>query len=157
LVSATVPLDEIYRDVVLDHYRSPRGRKELASPDARAEGKNPLCGDELTLQLNLEGDRIKDVSVQAHGCSISVASGSMLAELLPGKTLEEAQQVMAAFKALMHGEPLPEGLDIGDLDALQGVSKFPVRVKCALLAWTTLQDALGLGPNRSDQKNGIQT
>jgi nitrogen fixation NifU-like protein len=155
LALATVPLDEIYRDVVLDHYRSPRGRKELASADARAEGKNPLCGDELTLQLKFEGDRIKDVSVQAHGCSISVASGSMLAELLPGKTREEAQKVMAAFKALMHGEPLPEGLDIGDLDALEGVKKFPVRVKCALLAWTTLQDALGEGTKRGGTEDGI--
>jgi nitrogen fixation NifU-like protein len=155
LVSATVPLDEIYRDVVLDHYRSPRGRKELASSDARAEGKNPLCGDELSLQLKFEGDRIVDVSVQAHGCSISVASGSMLAELLPGKTREEAVQVMAAFKALMHGEPVPDDLDIGDLDALEGVSKFPVRVKCALLAWTTLQDALGEGTTDAPTKNGI--
>jgi len=155
LVSATVPLDEIYRDVVLDHYRSPRGRKALATSDAEAEGKNPLCGDELTLQLEFEGDRIKDVSVQAHGCSISVASGSMLAELLPGKTREEALKVLAAFKALMHGEALPEDLDMGDLDALQGVSKFPVRVKCALLAWTTLQDALGLGPNRGATESGI--
>ena len=143
MVLPTVHLDEIYRDVVLDHYRQPRGRKPIDDPDHQAEGQNPLCGDELTLALKFDGDRIQGVSVQARGCSISVASGSMLAELLPGKTRKEALIILAAFKALMHGEPLPEGLDIGDLDALEGVRKFPVRVKCALLAWTTLQDALG--------------
>ena len=149
MVLPTVPLDDIYRDVVLDHYRSPRGRAEIASPDTRAEGQNPLCGDEVTLALKFEGERIKEVAVQGRGCSISVASGSMLAELLPGKTKEEAQRILEAFKALMHGRPAPEGLDLGDLDALEGVKKFPVRVKCALLAWTTLEDALHPRPSNS--------
>ena len=151
----TVHLDEIYRDVVLDHYRQPRGRKPLDDPDHQAEGQNPLCGDELTLALKFQGDRIESVSVQAHGCSISVASGSMLAELLPGKTRREALTILAAFKSLMHGEPLPAGLDIGDLDALEGVKKFPVRVKCALLAWTTLAEALGEGSVNGSSNNGI--
>jgi nitrogen fixation NifU-like protein len=154
LVLPTVPLAEIYRDVVLDHYRSPRGRAEIASPDARAEGQNPLCGDEVTLALRYNGDRISEVAVKGRGCSISVASGSMLAELLPGKTREEAVRILAAFKALMHGQPIPEGMDVGDLDALEGVNKFPVRVKCALLAWTTLEDALS--PGGSKQK-GLTT
>lgn len=148
MVLPTVPLDEIYRDVVLDHFRSPRGRTEITSPDVKAEGKNPLCGDEVTLALKLDGDRIQEVGVVGHGCSISVASGSMLAELLPGKTLEEARRILEAFKSLMHGRPLPKDLDIGDLDALEGVNKFPVRVKCALLAWTTLEDALRPGPTK---------
>jgi nitrogen fixation NifU-like protein len=143
LALPTVPLDEIYRDVVLDHYRSPRGRKELADADAQGEGQNPLCGDEVSLRIQFDGDRIKDVAVNGQGCSISVASGSMLAELLPGRTRAEAVRILKAFKAMMRGEPMPEGLDMGDLDALQGVQKFPVRVKCALLAWTTLEDALG--------------
>jgi nitrogen fixation NifU-like protein len=143
-----VPLDEIYRDVVLDHYRSPRGRTEIASPDARGEGTNPLCGDEITLALKFDGDRIQEVAVQGRGCSISVASGSMLAELLPGKTRAEAVRILDAFKALMHGHPAPEGLDLGDLDALEGVKKFPVRVKCALLAWTTLEEALTGGGSK---------
>lgn len=154
MVLPTVPLSEIYRDVVLDHYRSPRGRSEIASPDARAEGQNPLCGDEVTLALKFEDDRIRDVEVHGRGCSISVASGSMLAELLPGKTKQEAHRILHAFKALMHGRPAPEGLDLGDLDALEGVKKFPVRVKCALLAWTTLEDALGPGPSKP---GGIST
>jgi nitrogen fixation NifU-like protein len=142
-----VPLDEIYRDVVLDHYRSPRGRTPLASPDVRTEGTNPLCGDEVTLELKFEGDIISEVAVKGRGCSISVASGSMLAELLPGKTREEAARILAAFRSLMHGQKPPDGPDLGDLDALEGVNKFPVRVKCALLAWTTLEEALsGGGP-----------
>jgi nitrogen fixation protein NifU and related proteins len=149
LALPTVPLDEIYRDVVLDHYRSPRGKTEIESPDLRAEGQNPLCGDEVTLALKFNGDRIEKVFVKGQGCSISVASGSMLAELLPGKTREEADRILAAFKALMHGRPLPSDLDMGDLDALEGVNKFPVRVKCALLAWTTLEDALSPGPSKS--------
>ena len=138
----TVRLDEIYRDVVLDHYRSPRGRKKLASPDARAEGQNPLCGDEIEIELMWDGNTIKDVAVRGHGCSISVASGSMLAELLPGKTRQEAETVLATFKSMMHGEDVPDGVDIGDLDALAGVRKFPVRIKCALLAWMTLKEML---------------
>jgi len=145
----TVPLDEIYRDVVLDHYRSPRGRADIASPDAHAEGKNPLCGDEIILEINFDGDRIREVAVKGSGCSISVASGSMLAELLPGKTREEAGRILEAFKGLMHGCEAPKDLDLGDLDALQGVNKFPVRVKCALLAWITLEDALAGGGAKS--------
>ena len=150
MVLQTVPLDEMYRDVVLDHYRSPRGRREITNPDTKAEGFNPLCGDEVTLSLTFDDDRIALVSVQARGCSISVASGSMLAELLPGKTKAEALTVLKAFKAMMHGEPVPDGLDIGDLDTLEGVGKFPVRVKCALLAWTTFQDAMGEGAAAPD-------
>ena len=137
-----VQLDEIYRDVVLDHYRSPRGRTPIASPDTRAEGTNPLCGDEVTLELKFHGDRIDEVAVKGRGCSISVASGSMLAEILPGKTRAEAGRIIATFKALMHGQKAADGPDLGDLDALEGVNKFPVRVKCALLAWTTLEEAL---------------
>jgi nitrogen fixation NifU-like protein len=149
----TVPLDEIYRDVVLDHYRSPRGRKALDHADATADGQNPLCGDEVRIQIIFDGDRIKDVAVNGQGCSISIASGSMLAELLPGKTRAEAEKILDAFKAMMHGEPLPEDLDLGDLDALTGVQKFPVRVKCALLAWTTLADALKSAGSGEEKKN----
>lgn len=149
----TVQLDEIYRDVVLDHYKSPRGRNSLEKADATAEGFNPLCGDEVIIELRFDGDRIADVSVQGRGCSISVASGSMLAELLPGKTRKEAETVLNAFKAMMHGDPLPEDLDVGDLDALTGVQKFPVRIKCALLAWTTLEDAMS-DRTSSDTKEG---
>lgn len=147
-----VQLDEIYRDVVLDHYRSPRGRTPIDSPDTRAEGTNPLCGDEVTLELRFHGDRIDEVAVKGRGCSISVASGSMLAEILPGKTRDEAARIIAAFKALMHGQKPADGVELGDLDALEGVNKFPVRVKCALLAWTTLEEALA---GRGSKPRGI--
>jgi nitrogen fixation NifU-like protein len=153
LALPTVPLDEIYRDVVLDHYRSPRGRKSLEQVDAAADGQNPLCGDEVSIQIIFDGDRIKDVAVKGQGCSISIASGSMLAELLPGKTRAEAEKILAAFKAMMHGEPMPDDLDLGDLDALTGVQKFPVRVKCALLAWTTLADALKTAGGSEERKD----
>lgn len=142
MVLPTVQLDEIYRDVILDHYRSPRGRRKLSHCDCQNEGLNPTCGDEISLCVAFKGDKVDQVHADCRGCSISVASASMLAELLPGRTKEEVQELLAAFKGMMHGEPPPEGLDIGDLDALQGVQKFPVRVKCALLAWTTLEDAL---------------
>jgi nitrogen fixation NifU-like protein len=135
-------LDALYRDVVLDHYRSPRGKKPLPGADVENQGMNPVCGDEVKVYLKMEGDRIRDASIVSRGCAISVASGSMLAELLTGKTRPEVERLAEAFRALMHDQPVPEGVELGDLEALEGVKKLPVRVKCALLAWTTLRDAL---------------
>jgi nitrogen fixation NifU-like protein len=138
----TPDLDSLYRDVVLDHYRSPRGRENLANPDVVNQGVNPLCGDEVLVALKMDGGRIGKVHVHGRGCSISTASGSMMAETLAGKSREEADRILAIFRDLMRGNPPPAGADIGDLDALAGVHKFPVRIKCALLPWTTLADAL---------------
>jgi nitrogen fixation NifU-like protein len=135
-------LDDLYREVVLDHYRNPRGRKKLDHPSVHVEGFNPSCGDQVHVALSLQGDRINGVEVQCQGCSISVASGSMMAELLVGKTRQEVQRLAEAFKATMHGREPEPGLDLGDLEALEGVRRFPVRIKCALLAWTTVQEAL---------------
>lgn len=132
----------LYREVIFDHYRHPRGRAPLESPSAVNEGLNPVCGDEVKVELLLEGEKVKAVSVRGRGCAISTASGSMLAELLPGKSLEEAERLAAVVKGLMHDEGVPEGVDIGDLDALGGVKQFPVRIKCALLSWVTLLDAI---------------
>ncbi len=140
--SRTPELDSLYRDVLLDHYRSPRGRPEVADPDVVNEGQNPLCGDEVRIAVKLAQDTLGAVHVHGKGCSISVASGSMMAELVAGKPRAEAERLIAAVKGLMHGTPLPAGLETGDLDALEGIRKFPVRVKCALLPWTTLEDAL---------------
>lgn len=134
-------LDALYRDVVLDHYRNPRGRKAVAAPTCVNEGFNPVCGDQVKLSLKLEGGKVSAVEVQGRGCAISVASGSMMADLLPGKTEVDARRLLEAFKGMMHDRGAPAGLEIGDLDALEGVKKFPVRIKCALLAWTTLEDA----------------
>ena len=135
-------LDELYRDVILDHYRSPRGVQPLVRPDVSEEGYNPLCGDEVTLQLCVADGRVTDVSVRGRGCSISVASGSLLAEQLRGKTLGEVREILAAFKSMLHGESAPDERLLGDLAVLEGVKSFPVRIKCALLPWTTLEQAL---------------
>jgi nitrogen fixation NifU-like protein len=137
-----LPLDELYREVVLDHYRRPRGRAPLERVDALAHGHNPLCGDEIDLAVALDGERITGVQVTGHGCAICTASGSILAEIVPGRTAAEADRAAEAFRGVMHGNPAPEDVDLGDLELLEGVQKFPVRVKCALLPWVTLRDAL---------------
>jgi nitrogen fixation NifU-like protein len=135
-------LDDLYRDVVLDHYRSPRGREQITEPDVRQEGFNPVCGDEVVVALSLDGGEIREAQVKSRGCAISVASGSMMAEMLPGRTREEIERVSEAFRMMLHGAEVPPDLDVGDLDALRGVSRFPVRIKCAMLPWMTLQQAL---------------
>jgi nitrogen fixation NifU-like protein len=137
-----VQLDELYREVVLDHHRRPRGRAPLARVDARAHGFNPVCGDEVVLNLSVDGDRITGVQIQGRGCAICTASGSIMAELIPGRNDQEAGTLVETFRGIMHGHPAPPDADLGDLEALEGVKKFPVRVKCALLPWVTLADAL---------------
>lgn len=136
------PIDDLYREVILDHHKSPRGSEPLADYDVQAEGQNPACGDEVTLQLKFAGDRIADVGVMARGCAISTSSGSMLAEIVRGLSVAEAREVAAAFKQVLHGDTFPAEIDLGDLTALAGVGKFPVRIKCAVLPWVTLLDAI---------------
>ena len=144
-------IEELYREVILDHYRNPRNRNKIEHANAHAEGNNPLCGDELTLDLWLEDNRVAEVAIVGQGCSISQASASMMSQAIKDKTLDEVQDLIARFKAMMDIETAPTeaGLDpdrpgaaLGDLEALQGVRKFPVRIKCANLAWTTLEEAL---------------
>lgn len=146
-------LDELYRQVILDHYRNPRRRGSLSGPHVHAEGMNPSCGDEFSLDLQIEDGVITDAAIQGQGCSISQASGSMMTERIVGKTVDEARHATAIFKLMMGIEEGDDPLDperpgavLGDLEALQGVKKFPVRIKCADLPWTTLADAL----DRSD-------
>lgn len=135
-------LDDLYREVILDHYRSPHGAAPLEDATVQVEGFNPLCGDELKLDLRIVEGRIEQIHVGPTGCSLSVASASMLAQQLPGKTVAEAVQIKEMFKRVMRGEPWPEGHDPGDLEALEGVKSFPVRIKCVLLAWMALEQAL---------------
>jgi nitrogen fixation NifU-like protein len=137
-----VALDDLYREVVMDHHRRPRGRAPLGRVDATAHGFNPVCGDEVVIALALDGDRVTGVQVQGRGCAICTASGSMMAEMIPGHTAAEAEATAEAFRAVMHGAPAPAGAELGDLEALEGVRKFAVRVKCAMLPWVTLNDAL---------------
>ena len=143
-------LEELYRQVLLDHYRSPRMRGTLSGDHIHAEGLNPSCGDEFFLDLRIEDGVVTDVAINGQGCSISQASGSMMTEAILSKSVDEVREVSATFKVMMgivEGEdPLDHerpGSVLGDLEALQGVRKFPVRIKCADLAWTTLDDALG--------------
>lgn len=135
-------MNELYRDVILDHFQNPRQHGTLPAADVTAEGKNPLCGDELTLHLKIDGQRVVDLRWNGRGCSISQASTSMLADVVRGKTLAEAQQMVNAVIQMMHDGTLPESLPMGDVEVLAGVRKFPVRIKCALLAWTTLQEGI---------------
>ncbi|HET9001267.1 MAG TPA: SUF system NifU family Fe-S cluster assembly protein [bacterium] len=133
-------LDDLYRETILDHYRHPRNKGVLEGADITGEGANPLCGDEITIFLIVRDGVVRDVRFEGKGCSISQASASMMTELIKGRPVEEARGLIAAFKAMMHGEPANG--DLGDLEALQGVRKFPVRVKCATLGWVTLEGAL---------------
>lgn len=136
-------LDDLYREVILDHYRTPHGAEAIDSPAVKVEGFNPLCGDELVMELSVDdAGRISALHIEPNGCSISVASASMLVQQLSGKTLAEAIALKDTFKAVMRGGSWPQGQDFGDLEALEGVKNFPVRIKCALLAWMTLEQAL---------------
>jgi len=138
----TENLDDLYRDIIMDHYKYPRGKKRLDEADVTSEGKNPVCGDEIEMMLKLKGDKIDDVSIECLGCAISVASGSMLADTIRGKSISEVKKIAAAIKAILKGEKPDDNFDLGDLEALEGVKKFPVRIKCALLSWTTLMEGL---------------
>ena len=135
-------LDSLYRDIVLDHFRCPRGHKTIDDPDIVNQGLNPVCGDEVKVSLKLKDGCIADAAVQGRGCAISVASGSMLSEMLIGKSRHEVEILASAFRQMLHGKPIPTEVELGDLEALEGVKHLPVRVKCALLAWTTLAEAL---------------
>lgn len=143
-------LDELYREVILDHYRNPRHRGSLPAPTVSREGYNPLCGDEITLELVVDGGVVQNVGIQGGGCSISQSSASMMAEAIEGKRLEEVEALFEEFTAMMTGSDDVDADSLGDLEALSGVRKFPVRVKCATLAWHTLHEALkalGQGKN----------
>jgi nitrogen fixation NifU-like protein len=144
-----VSLDDLYRQVILDHYRKPRHAGHIEAADARAEGLNPLCGDEVTVELRIEDGKVTDVAVRGRGCSISQASGSMMADKLIGLSPTEIDELVHQVKRLLDIEPGDPGVDperpgavLGDLEALAGVRRFPVRIKCADLPWATLQEAL---------------
>ncbi|MCB1246494.1 MAG: SUF system NifU family Fe-S cluster assembly protein [Acidimicrobiia bacterium] len=142
-------LDELYRGVILDHYRNPRRKGRLSGNHIHAEGNNPSCGDEFYLDIVVEDGVVTDAAMQGQGCSISQASGSMMMEAIVGKEVTDVEDLVHKFRLMMTIEqgdnPVDEsrpGAVLGDLEALQGVRKFPVRIKCADLAWTTLTDAL---------------
>ena len=143
-------LEDLYREIILDHYRTPRNRGELPPPAAHAVGHNPLCGDEIDVYLQIEDDTVTDVKVGGQGCSISQSSASMMSQAVKGKSVAEVRALVRRFKGMMsieeeapEAEQVPDTeVKLGDLEALQGVVKFPVRIKCATLAWNTLIEAM---------------
>ncbi len=154
-------LQELYKQVILDHYRSPRNRGELTDPSGRAVGFNPLCGDEVIVTLATDGDTISDIKIAGNGCSISQSAASMMSAAVKGKPIANARQLSDAFKQMMSvheqqlesddntGDRIQPGENLGDLEALRGVVKFPVRIKCALLSWNTLLEALDADKNKT--------
>ena len=151
-------LEDLYREIILDHYRTPRNRGELPTPPAvRSEGHNPLCGDEVQVYLDVHDGTVEDIKISGQGCSISQSSASMMSQAVKGKPVDDARRIVKAFKAMMSiheqevgGDGTEAGAEpddyadvkLGDLEALRGVVKFPVRIKCATLAWNTLTQGL---------------
>jgi len=139
----TPPLNSLFQQLILEHYKTPRNRGALADADVRIEMRNPSCGDEVLLQLRFDGDQVADVAFEGVGCSISQASISMMTQLLRGKSKREALDIAERFTRMMHGDAeAARDKSLGDLRALAGVSKFPVRVKCALLGFNALEEAI---------------
>ncbi len=157
-------LEDLYREIILDHYNRPRNKGELPPPAHRTDGMNPLCGDEIAVYLVVDGTTddsiVTDISIGGQGCSISQASASMMTTAVKGKRVSEAREIITAFKAMMgirdqthdqahdqihdhdDAEPASPAVKLGDLEALRGVVKFPVRIKCATLAWNTMGQGL---------------
>jgi nitrogen fixation NifU-like protein len=135
-------LRELYQEQILEHSKTPRNFRELANANHKAEGYNPLCGDHFTIYLDLEGDKIQDVTFQGSGCAISKASASMMTQVLKGKSKEDAAKLFENFHSLVTGKSEGDRESLGKLAVFAGVCEFPVRVKCATLAWHTLQAAL---------------
>jgi len=138
-------LEELYKEVILDHYKNPRNKRDMPGADLSGSANNPLCGDEITIRARVSDGRLAEVAFEGQGCSISQASASMLTEAVGGKVVEDAGSLASDFRGMMEGRVEPSEEEFGDLIALRGVVKYPVRIKCAVLAWDVLQEALGSG------------
>ena len=149
-------LDDIYKEVILDHYKNPRNKRELPGAEFSCTRNNPLCGDEIGVFVHVEGGAIADVTFQGAGCSISQSSASMMTQAVAAKPVEDALAMAADFRGMMAGEVEPTEERFGDLVALKGVVKYPIRIKCAVLAWDVLQEALqGAGEATGTQAHSI--
>ena len=145
-------LDELYKEVILDHYRAPRNKGKLDPHDVALERNNPLCGDEIELYLKFDGENLEGIAFDGKGCSISQASASMMTEKVKGLSAKDAAALAETIKAMMAGEAEGDQGQLGDLMSLKGVVKYPVRIKCALLGWNTLLEGLKtLGQNKPAQ------
>jgi nitrogen fixation NifU-like protein len=137
-------LDQLYRQVIMDHYKSPRNRGEFENEALTVTLNNPTCGDRIQIQMMVEDEKIKDAKFVGEGCSISLASASMMTEAVKGLSVEKALELSSIFSEMMLGKDYEEGdFDLGDIEALQGVSKFPARIKCATLAWKAMEKGVG--------------
>ncbi len=136
-------LEELYKEVILDHYKNPRNKRDLPGAELTCSKNNPLCGDEITVHAHVSDGSLESVAFEGSGCSISQASASMMTEAVAGRPIEEALGLAGEFRSFMEGGSEPDEESFGDLIALKGVVKYPVRIKCAVLAWDVLQDALG--------------
>lgn len=133
-------LDTLYRQVIMDHYKYPRNRGSLEGDGLTVELNNPTCGDRILLQLQVEDGKVKDIKFEGEGCSISMSSASMMTQAIKGKPVEDALEMSNLFSKMMMGEEIDPGdLELGDIEALQGVSQFPARIKCATLAWQAME------------------
>lgn len=149
-------LDDIYKEVILDHYKDPRNKRELPGAELQCHANNPLCGDEITVYAHVEGDRVAEVTFQGAGCSISQSSASMMTESVTGSSIADAKALAAGFRGMMAGDVEPDEEMFGDLVALKGVVQYPIRIKCAVLAWDVLQDALeGVGEASGAQAHSV--
>jgi nitrogen fixation NifU-like protein len=137
-----VALDEIYKEVILDHYKNPRNKREMPDAELTCSKNNPLCGDEITVYVHAEDGKVLDVSFIGQGCSISQSSASMMTESVSGKTVEQVEELSTSVRGMLSGEIEPDEDAFGELVALKGVVRYPIRVKCAVLAWDVLQEAL---------------
>jgi nitrogen fixation protein NifU and related proteins len=144
-------LDDLYKEVILDHYKSPRNKRGLSEATVSCQRNNPLCGDDITVHARLDDGRLAEVTFEGQGCSISQASASMLTDAVGGLSVPEAEDLTRQFRGMMEGTVDPDEDAFGDLMALKGVVKYPVRIKCAVLAWDVLEEALrdtsGAGPS----------
>lgn len=136
-------VDDLYKEVILDHYKSPRNKRPLEAATVSKHKNNPLCGDDITIHARLADGAVAEIAFEGQGCSISQASASMLTEAVRGKSVEDAGALAGQFRGMMEGAVEPDEDEFGDLVALKGVAKYPVRIKCALLGWDVLQEALG--------------
>lgn len=138
-------LDDIYKEVILDHYKDPRNKRELPGAELSCSGNNPLCGDEISVFVHVQDQQIQEATFQGAGCSISQSSASMMTEAVTGTSVHDAKDLAARFRGMMAGEVEPDEETFGDLVALKGVVRYPIRIKCAVLSWDVLQEALDSG------------
>ena len=149
-------VDEIYQELLLDHYKSPRCKGVLLNPDRTVDLHNPLCGDSISLSVKFDGEAISELAHSGHGCSISQATASMMSELLLGKSKDEARRLSSLFRSMIKSEVSGESFnDLGDVVALEGVKKHSARIKCALLAWDCIDRALSTSDSAKSLRNEL--